>query len=719
MSTRFSRVFSVAVGLVVGAGMLNVLTAAAGPTVPSPVQARRADPQVGPHAADEAKHRDQRVALTPAHSAILPRRSATVPGSLAARSAGPRLAQASALNGRPAQREVMGFVPYWSLPAEASWDYSLLSTIAYFGLDVNADGSFATSTRGWTGWNSQEFVDAINRAHQAGDRAVVVIKAFDEATINSIVTTGAAQTAITNTINAIAQKNLDGVNIDFEGYASSSFPSLPAGLVNFATQMTAQVHQRFPGSTVTIDTYSGSASWDGGIFNISQLAPAVDGLFVMAYDMSFGNLSGHAAPNAPLYGWTYNDTNSVAQYLSKAPASKVILGVPYYAYKWSTTTNQPYGTASGGATAVTYSNIAGDFACAQRLSLGWDSTAQSPWASWWSPAVNDPCGANHNSWRELYYDNADSLGLKYDLVNAQGLAGVGMWALGYDGNAPELWNVIARKLVNPFKAMYTLDGFGGLHPVGGSLPATTTGYWSGWKIARAGALLPDASGGFVLEGFGGVHPFRVGSNPLPTSVTDYAYWNGWDIARDIVLLPTSTATRPQGYTLDGFGGVHQFGGAPVARGAPYWGWDIARRLALLSDGTGGYVVDGYGAVHPFAVGDNPMPPALTNYAYWPGWNIARDLALVPGSTPATVGGVTLDGFGGPHQFGNAGGTTGFAYWKAWDIARSVRLSPASTAAQPQGWVLDGFGGVHQFGGAPAVSMSAYWNWDIAVSLLIA
>ena len=270
----------------------------------------------------------------------------------------------------------------------------------------------------------------------------------------------------------------------------------------------------------------------------------------------------------------------------------------------------------------------------------------------------------------------------------------------------------------PFHAMYTLDGFGGLHPDGATPEATWTGYWPNWKIARAAVLLPDASGGYVLEGFGGVHPFRVGGNSPPASVTDYAYWNGWDIARDIVLLPTSTASQPQGYTLDGFGGVHQFGGAPVARTTMYWqGSDIARRMTLLSDGTGGYVLDGYGALHPFAVGSNPRPPAISS-TIWPGWNIARDLALAPGSTAAGIGGATLDGYGGLHAFGNAGAAGGFAYWSGWDIARSVRMSPASSGSQPQGWTLDGFGGVHAFGGAPNVPMSAYWNWDIAVNLVM-
>jgi hypothetical protein len=176
-----------------------------------------------------------------------------------------------------------------------------------------------------------------------------------------------------------------------------------------------------------------------------------------------------------------------------------------------------------------------------------------------------------------------------------------------------------------------------------------------------------------------------------------------------------------GYTLDGFGGIHAFGGAPVAHWSAYWpNWDIAKRLVLLSDGSGGYVMDGYGGLHPFSVGSNPMPPAIHNFAYWPGWNIARDVVLLPGSTAANVGGVTLDGYGGVHPFGTTSVVPKLSvYWAGWDIARAVRLSPASTPSQPQGWVMDGFGGLHPFGGAPAIPYSAYWpNHDIGVDVAI-
>lgn len=210
---------------------------------------------------------------------------------------------------------------------------------------------------------------------------------------------------------------------------------------------------------VSMATYSGAASWDLGIFKIDALAPVVDAFFIMAYDMAFSDYPGHAAPNAPMSGFLYNDTLSVSQYLTKAPASKIILGVPYYGYVYCTVDDTPYspvtrnsyGTAlcpdgTPWVVAETYAGAKVDIACkAQNMKVRWDTTALSPYASWYSPISGDPCDTNKNSWRELYYDDVQSLGVKYDLVNANNLRGAGIWALGYDGGAPELWNELAVK----------------------------------------------------------------------------------------------------------------------------------------------------------------------------------------------------------------------------------------------------------------------------------
>src|ERR1700682_4397813 len=446
--------------LAVVSGFLAILgtfgAVPAGAATPTGVAvAHVGDPAIGPHAAADAAHGHDALHYPPATPPIPPRRMApSIAGSA------PR-PYATIAKGGALRREVLGFAPYWELSQQANWNYSLLSTVAYFGLDLNGDGSWDMTRPGWAGWNSQQLSTVIADAHQAGDRVVVVIKgAQGSAGISQLVTNETyRQTAITNTINAIASKSLDGVNVDLEGNANGDL-NIQAGFTTFIRELSTAVHNKWPRAYVTVDTYSGSASWDGGIFKIGDLAPLVDGLFGMAYDIGFSYIPGHAAPNAPLNpgagNWPYNDTTSGSQYLTKAPASKILLGVPYYGYKYCTVDTNPYSAENvpghcpdpsqpdpakktGNPQSASYAQILDDFTCAQQLQTSWDNDAAEPWASWSSPASGDPCGGNHNSSRELYYDNAQSLGLKYDLVHRQNLQGTGMWALGFYGRSEELW----------------------------------------------------------------------------------------------------------------------------------------------------------------------------------------------------------------------------------------------------------------------------------------
>ena len=287
----------------------------------------------------------------------------------------------------------------------------------------------------------------------------------------------------------------------------------------------------------------------------------------------------------------------------------------------------------------------------------------------------------------------------------------------FDNAADSPQRVPLTAYAYPFKGMYTLDAFGGLHPASAVSPAMSGGaYWPGWRIARAAALLADASGGYTLDGYGGLHPF--GSAPAPAGA---AYF-GWDIAKDVVLLPGSSASHAAGYVLDGWGGLHQFGGAPAVNGAAYWaGWSIAKRVRLLPDGSGGYVLDGWGGLHGFGVGINPPPRAISDTAFWPNWSIARDFDLFSNSTPTTPAGFTLDGYGGIHPFGfHPNGPVGAGgYWPGRDLGISVRLNPTSTTATPFGWTMEGWGGFHAFNGGQEIPQAAYWNgWSVAVEFVV-
>ena len=69
----------------------------------------------------------------------------------------------------------------------------------------------------------------------------------------------------------------------------------------------------------------------------------------------------------------------------------------------------------------------------------WDDVGKVPWYRYWDNA------ADH--WVQGYYDDVASLGAKYDLINARGLAGTGMWTLLMDRGRDELWRLLANKFV--------------------------------------------------------------------------------------------------------------------------------------------------------------------------------------------------------------------------------------------------------------------------------
>ena len=253
-SRKHSALASASLALTV-ALLVSGVAAKAAPLAPSAggggnVTGAVGDPRTGPHAREEARHAGQPLTLAPATTTASPLRlnasNLTVtrsrvanPGAAALLPSNPKLA-----------REVFGFAPYWALSGNGNWDYSLLSTIAYFGLDVQSDGSFSTSAtnNGFKGWMSQDLVNVINRAHASSDRVVLVIKAFDNATINAIVSNpNASQNAINWTIQSIRSRNLDGVNIDFEGSSSSSYPNLQSQFSAFVANLSNQVHAAIPG----------------------------------------------------------------------------------------------------------------------------------------------------------------------------------------------------------------------------------------------------------------------------------------------------------------------------------------------------------------------------------------------------------------------------------------------------------------------------------------
>ena len=387
--------------------------------------------------------------------------------------------------------ELFGFAPYWTLGNSGGFDVGALTTIAYFGVDVNADGSLARGGAGWDGYQSQALAGLISRAHAAGGRVVLTAKDFDGASLHQLSANpqAAANRLGAELAGAIRDKNMDGANLDFEGLNGGD----REGFAQFATGVARALHAANPHWQVTIDTYTSSAA-GGGFFDIAALAPAMDAFFVMAYDM-YGD--GVASPNSPLAGSRWNATAAMATYSAVVNPAKVLLGVPFYGYDWITADNRPGSQALSPPNPISYAEIA-----AAHHDMQWDFNTSVPWT-----AYRDGSGA----WHETYYDNPVSLSMKAQLVNRQGLRGLGIWALGMDGNDPAmtaalLGNAAPLKL-GPAPAWTPL-------PSAGPTPAAAGGSKPGASPSPAGTPSPTPSGSPTP----GESPSPTGSpSPTPSS----------------------------------------------------------------------------------------------------------------------------------------------------------------------------------------------------------
>jgi spore germination protein YaaH len=352
------------------------------------------------------------------------------------------------------RRDVFGFLPYWELTDSSTvLDYGTLSTIAYFSVAVdkagnlvrtNSDGSAST---GWGGWTSAALTGVINAAHQHGVRVVLTLTLFgwsttEAATQAAMLGSATARANLARqAAKAVADRGADGINLDFEPIVSGHGADFTA----LVRAMRAQLDALVPGAQLTFD-----ATAELGNYPVADATGpgAADAIFVMGYDYRTAG-SSVAGSIAPLNGPTYDLGDTLAAYLGRTTPDRLILGIPYYGRAWSTVGNGPNaktqsGTKYGSSTAVTYGNAVGLAATNGRR---YDAIEASPWTAYQVQNCTSAYGCV-TTWRELYYDDPESLAAKYDLVNRLGLRGVGMWALGYDGSRPELIATIASKFVD-------------------------------------------------------------------------------------------------------------------------------------------------------------------------------------------------------------------------------------------------------------------------------
>jgi spore germination protein YaaH len=359
----------------------------------------------------------------------------------------------------------------------------------------------------------------INGAHQKSTRVVLTLQKFawtsSQASAQAaLLGNPAARTNLARqAAAAVRDRGADGINLDFEPIASGYADEFTL----LVREVRAELNAIALGYQLTFDT-------TGHIGNYpieDATAPGgADAIFIMGYDYRTAGAT-YAGSISPLAGPAYDLTDTLAAYTARVPAAKLILGLPYYGRAWSTVSDalnarNQSGTKFGASSTVLYETAV---TLAGQHGRRYDPTEQSPWFAY----KRQNCTAAYGcvtSWREVYYDDPQSLGTKYDLINRQNLRGAGIWALGYDGTRTELYQTLASKFTGAISGGATVTRLAGPDRFATAAAISQAHFGPGVPVVYItnGLNFPDALAGGPAAAVGKGPILPVKADAIPASI---------------------------------------------------------------------------------------------------------------------------------------------------------------------------------------------------------
>ncbi len=237
-------------------------------------------------------------------------------------------------------------------------------------------------------------------------------------------------------VNDTIAEHLDGINIDIEYPLNKSQAHL---VTDFMSELTKTFHISIPNSQVTFDVAWSPKCVDGRCYDYKGIAESCDFVFIMAYSEQ-SQIYGPciAMANAP-----YNKTvKGIREYLDLGISpDKLVLGVAWGGVDYvcqnlskdnvCSITHVPFRgapcsdvPAKGRSYAFMMSNV--NTSTSGRL---YNATYASPYFNY---KIN-----SSGQIRQVWYDDPDSLTLRYKCAKETKLRGVGMWnadSLDYSQN---------------------------------------------------------------------------------------------------------------------------------------------------------------------------------------------------------------------------------------------------------------------------------------------
>lgn len=307
---------------------------------------------------------------------------------------------------------VLGYATYYYAGDSSSYNTMTANTSI---IDEIATDTYTTNASGTiTGLLP---TNQITYANSNNIKALAMITNNFDGTIAQALLESSAnrQALINNIVTAIKVNGYKGVNIDLEGvlYNDRSY------LTTFMSELYSTLHPQGFYVTMAVPAKtsdSPTASWSGA-YDYAALANYTDQIVLMAYDEHYpGGTPGAIAS----IGWVEN----VIKYaITVIPKEKLLLGNAAYGYDWSVNGTKAYSIPNIYNLATTYG-----------ATIQWDSISKASYFTY-----TDTAAISHTVW----FENAQSLNYKLDLVNTYDLSGIAIWRLGLENT--DYWTSIRTK----------------------------------------------------------------------------------------------------------------------------------------------------------------------------------------------------------------------------------------------------------------------------------
>lgn len=250
------------------------------------------------------------------------------------------------------------------------------------------------------------------KAHNKDIEVWAVVTDVDyEVNIGEILSSSEKRAAlIGNLISYAQQYSLDGLNIDFETVGAEYGDDF----VQFLRELSIQTHAN--NIVLSVDNYAPTASTM--YYNRTEQGLVADYVVVMGYDEHWGG--SQTAGSVASINFV---EEGIRKTMDEVPAEKIINAIPFYTRLWKTEAGTVSSEAMGMDTAKEWIERNG-------MEIYWDNET----CQYYGEIQID------NVLYQIWLEEEESIQVKLNVMDANGIAGVAEWKLGFERDS--IWDTI-------------------------------------------------------------------------------------------------------------------------------------------------------------------------------------------------------------------------------------------------------------------------------------